>query len=69
MLRKEPVMLLAGTEWALPLGDYDGDGYSDLYVTQYGESILYHNNGDGRFTDVTKGGRCGARMGFERPIV
>src|SRR5256714_3985461 len=34
-------------------GDYDGDGFPDLYVTQYSKSILYHNNGDGTFTDVT----------------
>ena len=36
------------------IGDYDGDGFPDLYVTQYGKSILYHNNGDGTFTDVTE---------------
>ena len=35
-------------------GDYDGDGFQDLYVTQCGRSILYHNNGDGTFTDVTE---------------
>lgn len=35
-------------------GDYDNDGFTDLYVTQYGRSILYHNNGDGTFTDVTE---------------
>jgi len=35
------------------VGDYDGDGFPDLYVTQYARSILYHNNGDGTFTDVT----------------
>src|ERR1700726_901014 len=35
------------------VGDYDGDGFPDLYVTQYGKSILYHNNGDGTFSDVT----------------
>jgi len=35
------------------VGDYDGDGFPDLYVTQYPHSILYHNNGDGTFTDVT----------------
>ena len=36
------------------VGDYNGDGFPDLYVTQYGRSILYHNNGDGTFTDVTE---------------
>ena len=36
------------------VGDYDGDGFSDLYITQYGHNILYHNNGDGTFTDVTE---------------
>jgi enediyne biosynthesis protein E4 len=36
------------------VGDYDGDGFPDLYVSQYGHSILYHNNGDGTFTDVTE---------------
>jgi enediyne biosynthesis protein E4 len=35
------------------VGDYDGDGFPDLYVTQYGRNVLYHNNGDGTFTDVT----------------
>ena len=36
------------------VGDYDGDGFPDLFVTQYGRSILYHNNGNGTFTDVTE---------------
>ena len=35
------------------VGDYDGDGFPDLYVTQYPHSILYRNNRDGTFTDVT----------------
>jgi enediyne biosynthesis protein E4 len=35
------------------VGDYDNDGFPDLYVIGYGRSILYHNNGDGTFTDVT----------------
>jgi hypothetical protein len=36
------------------VGDYDGDGFPDIYVTQYGRNILYHNNGDGTFSDVTE---------------
>lgn len=36
------------------VGDFDNDGYPDLFVCGYGRSILYHNNGNGTFTDVTK---------------
>ncbi len=36
------------------VGDYDNDGDEDLYVTNFGPSILYRNNGDGTFTDVTQ---------------
>src|SRR5437660_5937088 len=35
------------------VADFDNDGYPDLYVTGYGRAILYHNNGNGTFTDVT----------------
>jgi len=35
------------------VGDFDNDGFPDLYVTGYGRSILFRNNGDGTFTDVT----------------
>jgi enediyne biosynthesis protein E4 len=35
------------------VGDYDNDGFPDLFVLGYGRCILYHNNGDGTFTDVT----------------
>jgi hypothetical protein len=35
-------------------GDYDNDGFPDLFVTSYGRCILYHNNGNGTFTDVTE---------------
>jgi len=36
------------------VGDYDNDGYDDLFVTAYGQNHLFHNNGNGTFTDVTK---------------
>jgi len=51
------------------VGDYDNDGYPDIFVTNYGKNILYHNNGDGTFTDVTEkagvaGGGWSASAGF-----
>ena len=36
------------------VGDYDNDGYDDLFVTYWGQNVLYHNNGNGTFTDVTE---------------
>jgi hypothetical protein len=45
-------------------GDYDNDGFPDLFVSQFGRNILYHNNGDGTFTDVTdKAGVAGMDFG------
>src|SRR5207248_757509 len=41
------------------VGDYDGDGYDDLYVTGVGGSRLFHNDGGRRFTDVTRGAGVG----------
>src|SRR5712692_4267021 len=42
-----------GYSMGVAAGDYDNDGFVDLYVTGYGQNHLYHNNGDGTFTDVT----------------
>jgi hypothetical protein len=36
------------------IGDYDNDGWDDLFVTYFGKNVLYHNNGDGTFTDVSE---------------
>jgi hypothetical protein len=44
----------AGYGMGVAVGDYDNDGFEDLYVTAYGENKLYHNNGNGTFTDVTE---------------
>jgi hypothetical protein len=42
-----------GYGMGVAVGDYDNDGYEDLYVTAYGGNTLYHNRGDGTFEDVT----------------
>jgi len=42
-----------GYSLAVAVGDFDNDGFDDLYVTGFESSHLYHNNGDGTFTDIT----------------
>jgi hypothetical protein len=50
-----------GFGMGVTVGDFDNDGYEDIYVTNWNSSILYHNNGNGTFTDVT------AKAGVENP--
>lgn len=47
---------LARTGWQMGVcvGDYDNDGWDDLFCTFWGHNILFHNNGDGTFSDVTR---------------
>jgi hypothetical protein len=47
---------VAGSSFGMgvAVGDYDNDGYPDVFVTAYGRCTLYHNNGDGTFADVTE---------------
>jgi enediyne biosynthesis protein E4 len=47
---------LRRTGWAsaVTVGDYDNDGFDDLFITYYGRNVLYRNNGNGTFTDVTE---------------
>jgi enediyne biosynthesis protein E4 len=47
---------LLRTGWAsgVTVGDYNNDGYEDIFITYYGQNVLYRKNGDGTFTDVTR---------------
>ncbi len=47
-------LLRAGWASAVTVGDYNNDGFDDLFITSYGQNTLYRNNGDGTFSDATK---------------
>jgi hypothetical protein len=52
---------IKGYPQGVAVGDYDNDGFVDIFVTNYGDNVLYHNNGNGTFTDVTA--KAGVAMG------
>jgi enediyne biosynthesis protein E4 len=47
---------LGRSVWAfgITVGDYDNDGFDDVFITCWGQNLLFHNNGDGTFTDITE---------------
>ncbi len=55
----------AGWAAAVTIGDYNNDGFDDIFLTNYGHNVLYRNNGDGTFTDVTgKSGLAGTAVRY-----
>jgi enediyne biosynthesis protein E4 len=60
---------VANDRWGLgcAVGDYDNDGWPDLYVTNVGTNRLYHNNHDGTFTDVAE--KAGVALAGDSPDV
>ena len=51
---KKAGLVRSGWGQGVCVGDYDNDGFDDLFVTYYGENVLYHNDGNGTFTDVSE---------------
>jgi hypothetical protein len=51
---KEAGLLKTGWACGVCVGDYNNDGYDDLFITYWGQNVLYRNNGNGTFTDVTR---------------
>lgn len=51
---RETGLLNQGWGMGVTVGDYDNDGFRDVFITNFGSNALFHNNGDGSFTNVTK---------------
>jgi hypothetical protein len=50
-----------GYSYGVAVGDYDNDGWPDLFIANTGRNTLYHNNGNGTFTDVTDSSGLGVK--------
>jgi hypothetical protein len=51
---QEAGLFRTGYSYGVTVGDYNNDGFEDLFITCWGQNVLYRNNGDGTFTDVTE---------------
>lgn len=60
---REAGLMRAGWANGVCIGDYDNDGFDDLFITYRGKNVLYRNNGDGTFTDVTDEAGVGGEAG------
>jgi hypothetical protein len=47
-------LMRSGWASGVTVGDYNNDGFEDIFITYYGQNVLYRNNGDGTFTDITQ---------------
>jgi hypothetical protein len=47
--------------YGVAVGDYDNDGFPDIFIANTGKNVLYHNNGNGTFRDVTDGSGLGTK--------
>jgi len=59
----------SGVRMGVAVGDYDNDGWPDMFVTAYGKCTLYKNNHDGTFADVTDKAGLAAPDDHERRLV